>query len=170
MSSSAAIISELAAALRSGKYKSVAILTGAGVSVNSGIPDFRSPGGLYDTLRPALLTATPSQRRAMKYDPTTVISWELFRVNPLPYMEVRRPFILGTAESRWKLTVAHLFPRLLADKGLLHHVFTQNIDGLDYQSGVGCRTSKWWQYMEASVKSLVNIAAHLRICQHSALQ
>eukprot|EP00606_Chrysophyceae_sp_TOSAG23-5_P000406 GSChrysophyteH2.ASY1.ANO1.1731.1 assembled CDS len=72
----------------------------------------------------------------MKYDPTTVISWELFRVNPLPYMEVRRPFILGTAEARWKLTVAHLFPRLLADKGLLHHVFTQNIDGLDYQSGV----------------------------------
>jgi NAD-dependent SIR2 family protein deacetylase len=30
----------------------VVVLTGAGVSVAAGIPDFRSPGGMYETLRP----------------------------------------------------------------------------------------------------------------------
>ncbi len=92
---SLSVIRELARGLKSDQYKSVALLTGAGVSVSSGIPDFRSPGGMYDTLRPELLTATASQRRQMQADPVTVVTWDLFRVNPLPYLEVRRPFILG---------------------------------------------------------------------------
>ena len=52
------------------RSKSVSFLTGPGVSVSAGIPDFRSPGGMYDTLRPELLTATDAQRRAMSVDPT----------------------------------------------------------------------------------------------------
>ena len=110
----------------------VVVLTGAGVSVSAGIPDFRSPGGMYDTLRPELLTATPRQREAMRADPTAVVSWSLFQENPLPYLELRRPFILGTAERRWEPTIAHWFVRLLHDKGKLRRLLTQNIDGLDY--------------------------------------
>lgn len=110
----------------------VVVLTGAGVSVSAGIPDFRSPGGMYDTLRPELLTATPQQRQSMRHDPTAVVSWSLFRHNPLPYLELRRPFILGTAERRWKPTASHWFVRLLHDKGKLRRLLTQNIDGLDY--------------------------------------
>ena len=32
---------------------------------HTGIPDFRSPGGMYDTLKPELLTATPEQRESI---------------------------------------------------------------------------------------------------------
>mmetsp|Transcript_1469 Transcript_1469/g.3260 ORF Transcript_1469/g.3260 Transcript_1469/m.3260 type:complete len:400 (+) Transcript_1469:164-1363(+) len=144
------------------KCRSICTLTGAGVSVASGIPDFRSPGGLYDTLRPELLTATPEQRHILRQDPMHVVSWKLFRDNPLPYMEVRRPFILGTQAKQWKPTIAHRFAELLHTKttntvttkknnqtttstqnaacgsnsssssSKLTRVYTPNIDGLDH--------------------------------------
>jgi len=120
----------------SGRCKNIAFLTGAGMSVGAGIPDFRSPGGLYDTLKPELLTATDQEKSIMKVDPTAVVSWSIFSNNQFPYLEVRRPFILGTAELKWKATIAHWFVRLCHDKGLLRTIYTQNIDGLDYQVGV----------------------------------
>lgn len=114
--------------------RSIAILTGAGVSVASGIPDFRSPGGMYATLRPELLTATPEERRLMQVDPTYVVSWDIFQNNAFPYLEVRRPFILGTQQQTWKATIAHRFAELLHTKtNKLTRVYTQNIDGLDRQ-------------------------------------
>eukprot|EP00957_Ditylum_brightwellii_P157268 11968974-Ditylum_brightwellii.AAC.1 len=63
-------LASLARIILSSQCKSIAILTGAGVSVASGIPDFRSPGGMYDSLRPELITATPYQRQLMEADPT----------------------------------------------------------------------------------------------------
>uniref|UniRef100_A0A7S4U6L0 Deacetylase sirtuin-type domain-containing protein n=1 Tax=Paramoeba aestuarina TaxID=180227 RepID=A0A7S4U6L0_9EUKA len=114
----------------------VIVLTGAGVSVASGIPDFRSPGGMYDTLRPELLTASEDERMMMQIEPTAVVSWELFQDNSFPYLELRRPFILGVAEAKWKASRSHWFLRLLHEKGCLKRVYTQNIDGLDYQVGL----------------------------------
>ena len=70
----------------------------------------------------------------MSMDPTYVVSWNIFAQNSFPYLEVRRPFILGTAESRWKATIAHRFMELLHTKtGKLTRIYTQNIDGLDRQ-------------------------------------
>lgn len=135
MEKAASPLSGLARWMRS-ERRSVALLTGAGVSVGAGIPDFRSPGGMYDTLRPELLTATEAQRRAMAAEPTAVVSWELFRSTPLPYLELRRPFIKGLADAVWKPTVSHMFVRLLHDKGYLRRLYTQNIDGLDFATGV----------------------------------
>lgn len=127
-------IASLARFILSNDCQSIAILTGAGVSVASGIPDFRSPGGLYDTLQPELLSATDAERRRMQSDPTNVVSWDMFRVNSFPYLEVRRPFILGTRERRWKTTIAHRFAELLhVHTKKLTRLYTQNIDGLDFQ-------------------------------------
>jgi len=120
----------------SGKCMSIAFLTGAGISVGAGIPDFRSPGGMYDTLRPQLLTASPADRASMAVDPTLVVSWNLFSKNQFPYLEVRRPFILGTVVQQWKATLSHFFIKVCHDKGLLRRLYTQNIDGLDYQTEI----------------------------------
>jgi NAD-dependent deacetylase sirtuin 2 len=116
--------------------RSVCILTGAGVSVAAGIPDFRSPGGMYATLRPELITATERQRMLMASDPTYVVETSMFFANQFPYLEVRRPFILGTQVHRWKATIGHRFVELLHRHGKLTRLYTQNIDGLDYQTAV----------------------------------
>lgn len=131
------ILGEVARVLHScvARGGKIVILTGAGISVAAGIPDFRSPGGMYDTLRPELLTATEEQRGEMKRDPTTVVSWNLFRVNQLPYLELRRPFILNL-KHYGRPTVGHFLGRILQDEGVLDHVLTQNIDGLDYRTGL----------------------------------
>eukprot|EP00978_Attheya_sp_CCMP212_P022907 scaffold69257_cov59-Attheya_sp.AAC.1 len=127
-------VAGLARLILSSECKSVVMLTGAGVSVASGIPDFRSPGGMYDTLRPDLITATPAQRQLMTCDPTYVVEREMFMENAFPYLEVRRPFILNTFQQKWKATLAHRFAELLHTKtNKLTRVYTQNIDGLDRQ-------------------------------------
>ena len=130
-------LASVAKFILSSECRSIAILTGAGVSVAAGIPDFRSPGGMYDTLRPELITATPAQRNAMAQDPVAVVMKEMFFANAFPYLEVRRPFILGTSEAKWKATLSHRFVELLHKKtGKLTRLYTQNIDGLDYQCDV----------------------------------
>jgi NAD-dependent SIR2 family protein deacetylase len=116
-----------------GEIKNIVVLTGAGVSVSSGIPDFRSADGLYKTLKPELLTATESQKASIRNNPTLVVDYDLFRVNQFPYVEVRRNLILGIAERKWKPTLGHAFMKVLNDRDLLLRVYTQNIDGIDYQ-------------------------------------
>lgn len=128
--------SKFAQALASGNHRNICVLLGAGGSVAAGLPDFRSAGGMYDMLRPDLLTATESQREKLRHDPTLVVSWELFRKNPLPYLEVRREFIIGVADQRWKSTAGHFFIRLLQDRGMLRRLYTTNIDGLDHIVGL----------------------------------
>jgi len=120
----------------SDECKGIAVLSGAGISVSAGIPDFRSPGGMYDTLRPELLTATTEQQQIMEVDPTAVVECGMFFSNQFPYLEVRKPFIIGTAEEKWKATPSHWFLRLLHDKQKLLRLYTQNIDGLDLQVGI----------------------------------
>jgi NAD-dependent SIR2 family protein deacetylase len=127
-------LSDVAQFIRSEQCQSIAILAGAGMSVASGIPDFRSAGGLYDTLRPGLLTATTEERDAIRMDPTLALDTVLFLQNPLPCLELNRPFILGTRDRVWKATLAHRFVELLHVKtGKLTRLYQQNIDGLEGQ-------------------------------------
>ena len=127
-------VEEMAKYILSPQCKSIAILAGAGMSVSSGIPDFRSPGGMYETLRPDLLTATEEERMAMEMDPTTVFEKGMFLQNSLPCLELKRAFILGTRHNTWKATLTHRFVELLHQKtGKLTRLYTQNIDGLEGQ-------------------------------------
>jgi NAD-dependent SIR2 family protein deacetylase len=127
-------LADVARFIQSDDCQSIIILAGAGMSVASGIPDFRSAGGLYDTLRPNLLTATEVEREAIRMDPTTALEMGMFLQNPLPCLELNRPFILGTRDRLWKATLAHRFVELLHMKtGKLTRLYQQNIDGLESQ-------------------------------------
>jgi NAD-dependent SIR2 family protein deacetylase len=129
-------LTKLAADIKAGTIRKVVLLTGAGISCASGIPDFRSPGGLYDTLRPNLLTASEAEKRYLAAEPTGVVEKSFFYRNQFPYLEVRRPFILGTADGLWKPTISHLMSLMFERKGLLRRVFDQNIDGLHRRIGL----------------------------------
>jgi NAD-dependent deacetylase len=95
----------------------VVIFTGAGISTESGIPDFRSPGGLWSTNQPiefADFLASAEVRRE---------SWRRkFRVDPT--LKAARP------------NSGH---RVIADwvaSGKVSSIITQNVDGLHQASGV----------------------------------
>lgn len=94
----------------------IVALTGAGVSTDAGIPDFRSEGGLWD-----------------RYDPMEAFSLDGFRTNPTILYEVGESLLsaLETAEP----TAAHRFLAALEERGKLQAVVTQNIDGLHQRAG-----------------------------------
>ena len=127
-------LEEVANFIKSDRCRSIVILAGAGMSVRSGIPDFRSPNGMYATMNADLLTADELEREAIRMDPSAALEQGLFLNNPLPCLELVRDFLLGTREERWKATLAHRFVELLhAKTGKLARLYTQNIDGLEDQ-------------------------------------
>jgi len=91
---------------------------GAGVSTESGIPDFRSKDGLY------------SQK--YKYPPETILSREFFRSNASEFYEFYKNKMLFLDA---KPNAAHLKLAELEKIGKLKAVITQNIDGLHQAAG-----------------------------------
>jgi NAD+-dependent protein deacetylase sirtuin 2 len=128
-------LADVARFIQSDACQNIIILAGAGMSVASGIPDFRSPNGLYATLQADLLTCdNEAQQDRIQADPSYALDQHLFLENPLPCLEVNREFVLGVYEQRWKATLAHRFVELLhAKTGKLCRLYTQNIDGLEDQ-------------------------------------
>jgi len=130
-------IRDVARFIQSPRCNKILILAGAGMSVASGIPDFRSSNGLYATLQADTLTATQEQRDRIQIDPSYALDQNLFLENPLPCLEVNREFVLGIQSRKWKATLAHRFVELLEEKtGKLCRLYTQNIDGLEDQCGL----------------------------------
>ncbi len=91
-------------------------LTGAGISAESGIPTFRSKGGLWE-----------------KYDPAIYASIEMFRQDPSKYWTIRGEFIRNY--NNYYPNPGHLALAQLEALGLLRCVITQNIDGLHTKAG-----------------------------------
>ncbi len=111
----AAAIARLAALVR-GSARTVA-LTGAGISVPSGIPDFRSPGeGLWE-----------------KVDPMKVATIDAFHRDTRAFWDFYRPRFDLLGDKR--PNPAHLALAELERRGLLEAVITQNIDRLHRHAG-----------------------------------
>ena len=91
---------------------------GAGVSTESGIPDFRSVDGLYN--------------QKWKYPPETILSHSFFERWPEEYYRFHREKLVidGVKPNR-----AHLRLAELEQEGKLRAVITQNIDGLHQAAG-----------------------------------
>jgi NAD-dependent deacetylase len=97
---------------------SVAVLTGAGISTNAGIPDFRGPQGLYVT---------------KKYDADKIFDIVHFYDDPRSFYEFAHDFL--KLEDKIQPTAAHRFLSHLEDAGKLSGIITQNIDALHYKAG-----------------------------------
>ncbi len=91
---------------------------GAGVSTESGIPDFRSQDGLY------------SQK--YKYPPETIVSHSFFMSRPEEFYEFYKDKMMALDA---KPNAAHIALAQLEAAGKLTAVVTQNIDGLHQQAG-----------------------------------
>ncbi|HAZ28082.1 TPA: hypothetical protein DCY67_05660 [Candidatus Acetothermia bacterium] len=91
-------------------------LTGAGVSTASGIPDFRSPGGLWEICDPEEI----SSLRGFRRDPHAFYRFWMRRFRE---MQQAQPNALHTLLAR------------LEGQGRLRGVITQNIDGLHQRAG-----------------------------------
>lgn len=91
---------------------------GAGVSTESGIPDFRSVDGLYN--------------QQYDYPPETIISHSFYRKNPEEfYRFYKNKMLFPDAVPN----AAHLALAALEEQGKLQAVITQNIDGLHQAAG-----------------------------------
>lgn len=98
--------------------KRLVFFGGAGVSTESGIPDFRSVDGLY------------SQRYA--YPPEAILSHSFFEVRPAEFFEFYRDRMLF---PNAKPNKAHTWLARFEETGRLTGVVTQNIDGLHQAAG-----------------------------------
>ena len=99
-------------------YDNIVFFGGAGVSTESGIPDFRSVDGLYN--------------QQYDYPPETILSHTFYRKNPKEFYRFYRNKMLFPDA---KPNAAHYKLAELEASGKLRAVITQNIDGLHQAAG-----------------------------------
>ncbi|KAK5600521.1 NAD-dependent protein deacetylase sirtuin-1 [Crenichthys baileyi] len=103
--------------------KRILVLTGAGVSVSCGIPDFRSRDGIY-------------ARLAVDFpdlpDPQSMFDIEYFRRDPRPFFKFAKEIFPG----QFQPSPCHRFISMLDKQGKLLRNYTQNIDTLEQVAGV----------------------------------
>ena len=138
------------------KSSNIVIFTGAGISTESGIPDFRSPGGIWTKFKPIDFSEFMASEEAR------VESW-------------RRKFNIDSEISNAKPNAGHIAISELVLKGKIKKVITQNIDNLHQESGVPsdqvielhgnttyakCLSCDGWHFhcMEATISRYVNCA------------
>ncbi|KAI7858771.1 DHS-like NAD/FAD-binding domain-containing protein [Circinella umbellata] len=103
------------------KANNVMIVTGAGVSVSCGIPDFRSETGIYSRLEEFELD-----------DPQQMFDIKYFRDSP----DIFYSFAKELYPSNYEPSPSHVFVKLMEEKGKLLRNYTQNIDTLEHKAQI----------------------------------
>ena len=99
---------------------SLVVFTGAGISVPSGIPDFRSADGIYN------------QKAKINVPPEQIISHSFYEQYPEEFFEFYKEKM---CYPQAKPNLAHKYFAQLEHKGVNVTVVTQNIDGLHQEAG-----------------------------------
>ncbi len=109
------MLEEFAAKIR--ESSEIVVFTGAGISTESGIPDFRSPGGIWTRYRPVTFQDYTSSEAAR------IEAW-------------KRRLEAHEAHKNARPNIGHYFVQSLDQKGKLIGLITQNVDGLHGEAGL----------------------------------
>ena len=103
--------------------RNIIVVSGAGISVSCGIPDFRSKDGIY-------------ARLAVDFpdlpNPQAMFDIQYFSVNPKPFYK----FASEIWPGQFQPSPSHHFIKQLEDRGSLLRNYTQNIDTLEVVCGI----------------------------------
>jgi NAD-dependent deacetylase len=126
-------------------HRPAVVLTGAGISTESGIPDFRSPSGIW-----------------AKYDPMEYATIDAFLADPAKVWDFygKRLAVLGDAQPN----DGHRALAELEEQGWIRAVITQNIDGLHQRAG-----SREVVEVHGSVREAECIHCHVRVPMEDAV-
>ena len=102
------------------KSRHIVFFSGAGVSTESGIPDFRSAHGIY------------SERYRRELDPEQIVSAPFLAAEPETFFDFYRSKLIY---PQARPNPAHIAVATLERLGKLEGMITQNIDGLDAMAG-----------------------------------
>jgi NAD-dependent deacetylase len=108
-------VQDFAAKIR--ESNTIVVFTGAGISTESGIPDFRSPGGLWTRYRPITF------QEYMSSEAARIEAW-------------KRRLETYEAHKNARPNIGHYFIQSLDQKDKLIGVITQNVDGLHGEAGL----------------------------------
>lgn len=111
--------------IRAGDYKNIIVVSGAGVSTNSGIPDYRSSDGIFKKFMNEFPSAT---------SPEMLFSRSFIEENKVNNSEVYKDLMNKIKDAN--PTSSHNLCKWLYDKGWLKRIYTQNIDGLYHKTGL----------------------------------